>query len=312
LTEAHALAAAFAAMARLDEYTRHFRNPEIARAWFARSETLAVMQASEGELLQETTLCHLLIDDLYELSTLKQRLAPCIHSAILRSIAGPDNEEDPLDWIAGVWGESESSNRHRDVGAAQWRHEASVHEILAPIRSALSTPTPEVVAECIRQIWVGNAFDGRGKRMALLLAPFLIRRAFKSPLAQCGLARALARDADHTNEAVEDAEAWLLHFYAAVEESAVRAYEALNTLARVKADLSALLPRERGTSRSGPTIELFLQRPIQTAQDIAGAIGSSDFGARLIIDKLIKAGVITPLDGSRQNRSYICRKAMAA
>ncbi len=312
MDERFALADASAAMARLDESMRHHRMPVVARAWMLRSETLGIMECSEGEKVPEQILCHLLVDDLYGLSNLKQRVSVCIHSALDRAIDGPQGDEDVADWLTAIWSESESSNRHLDAGAAEWRNETSIWETAAPIRSILGTRSYSMTAECLRQLWISPSFDGKGRRMALLLAPHFLKTTFDAPMAQVGLARALNTDPDATRQASADPEMWITHFFEAVAVSARRAYEATQTLSRLTIDLNNLMPAERAGSRKSKALELFLQRPVRTVQDLASDLGMSDYGTTLIIEKMVKAGVVQKADGSsKQNRSYVCRKAMA-
>jgi hypothetical protein len=164
--------------------------------------------------------------------------------------------------------------------------------------------------EVIRTIFNSGRFSSTAIRMALLMAPICLAKAFdcRSPI--FGTAEGVRRHNDEVREASTSAMNWASVFTGAVAAGVKAETGLIKEIAPGRATIAALCPIGRSTSSIGRAIDYMLGMPVFSMKTLAEALKVTDRGAKDIVDKLLDADLLEIEGGVKQNRLFICRRAL--
>lgn len=303
------VARASALTARLCEATGRDPAGRHMRPWFLRAQSLAVV-AGEGMATDEMRVLALAAGDPGELVSKAERTASDVQRALEMAMAVDPDAVEPGDVLA-VYAASERSNRRLENDSMQWRLEQDADAFAGELRNLAASRTPTGAAEIFRRLLTGKRFEGRSRRMALLLAPMLVRTGYGCPRAHVGMAAPVARAAGAFEAAAGDEEEFAVLFHEGVASEARRSLDALATYARVEAELARMLPAGRSTSRASEALSAIVSQPLLTAGELARLIRATPKGGQLVMDRLVACGAVAPHDtGRSKGRIYVCRRAV--
>ena len=169
---------------------------------------------------------------------------------------------------------------------------------------------PWAWVEMIRTIFNSGRFSSTATRMALLLAPICLARAFDCKAPILGTAEGVRRLNDEVREAATSAGDWANVFTGAVASGVKIETNLVKEVAPTRATLAALCPIGRSTSSIGRAIDYMLGMPVFSMKTLADALKVTDRGAKDIVDKLLDADLLEIEGGVKQNRLFICRRAL--
>lgn len=169
---------------------------------------------------------------------------------------------------------------------------------------------PWAWVEVIRTIFNSGRFSSTATRMALLMAPICLAKAFDCEAPILGTAEGVRRVNDEVREAATSAGNWASVFANAVASGVKIETNLMKEVAPTRATLAALCPIGRSTSSIGRAIEYMLGMPVFSMKTLADALKVTDRGAKDIVDKLLDADLLEIEGGVKQNRLFICRRAL--
>lgn len=171
------------------------------------------------------------------------------------------------------------------------------------------TPEPWTAIEAIRRIWTSGRFFGHSRRMALVLAPWLIMTGFGGSTPVVGLADRIRREPDRFRKAESNQDIWAVLVAETLGQASLEQITRIGDLQGLRATLCALCPAERSSSSVRRAVDHFIAMPIRSAKAFGEALGLTPRGAKVVLDKLVAAGIIE-VDGGARNRNFVCRRAL--
>lgn len=310
--EVEAIVRAAASVGRLDEYMRTSRTAPIVRAWFLRTEALAIAR-SENLASDETRLSFLINEiNADEITGKADWTAYDIHHGLAMTQNWLDAIPSDLE-VREAWKATDESNLRVSTPKLEWQLDQDAAEISELVRNAMATPDPWGAAEAIRRLLVKpKLMEGQGRRMAMLIAPSLIRAAFGAPNVALGIADELWADPEATSEASIDQSSFNSLFFGAVGHSAQRTYEAAVKQQRLANEMNAACPKSRSTSSIEKAIAQMLATPVTTVPRLAQHLGISSVGASAILERLVEANYVKSYGEPRiKGRIFSCPKALS-
>lgn len=310
MNEATQLHECSVSLGRLDELMRSTPVAALARTWFLRTEALAISNA-EGLASDEIRLASLLADAGPEILARADWTTRDIHVALdaCADWAGASFGEQE---VQQIWQVSDQSNMRQATPQFIWQIEQDAARVARAVSQRMSAPSPWAAAEALRELWTNpELMDRKGRRIALLVAPMLIRLGFGSPNVRIGIARDLLRDPDDTAVQAAEPETFPSLFFKATGEAARRAYDAIQKLQRLSTELHAAAGPQRKSGKLDLAVAAILGQPIITPGRLAKAIDVSSKGAYNLLDRLEEAQCIRQLEttGAR-NKAFVCYKAL--
>lgn len=273
--------------------------------WFVRRESIDIA-ARESRLADEIRLCGYVGQISDDASDQALRLASDIGDGI--RIVLKWTETPTAADIRQVWEASNASNIMLLGAEKQWQLDSAYGRIADLMDLMLTDPSVEKTEHLIHEIWVEKAFGIASRRMALMLSPYILRRAFDAPHALIGLARNLAIPIDVLDEPTRDER--IADFADALRKGTDRSLEASLKIARLEDEFSEAIATKKGSGAERAVRQL-ISTPILDASALAKLMGVTHKGAILILDRFEQAGILSKLDPARTRRkAFICHKAI--
>jgi hypothetical protein len=145
--------------------------------------------------------------------------------------------------------------------------------------------------------------------MALITAPWILAAGFECRYAFVGLADRVRRDPERFRKAEASQEHWAALTAETVASAAREQHARIGDIQALRRTLASLCPAERSSSSVGRAIDLFITTPVRSAKAFGDELNLTQRGAKVVLDKLVEAGVLEVEGGSR-NRNFICRRAL--
>lgn len=307
IDERRAFVSAASAVSRLDEAIR--RSPELSelhRATELRREAIAIV-AIEGAAVRPESIIRILSDPDATMLDRGARSALDAHNGLALSTAWQD--EVNANRIEILFKASDASTARLYRPDTAWSLEDDCAAAADECARVAETPEPWTAIEAVRRIWTSGRFFGRARRMALTMAPWLISKGFHCSVRPLGIADRVRRQTDRFREAEHDPEAWSILLATTLREAADDGLNNLGRLEGLLTSLHLLCPAMRSSSSVDDAIKLFIESPINSAKRVSDHLDLSPRGTKVVLDKLIAAGVIE-VEGGARNRKFVCRRAM--
>jgi hypothetical protein len=308
LSDIRHMVAASAALARLDEALRRTApaNP-LYHAGTLRREAINIA-ALEGSLVRMEGLCRLLGNR--EVTNLERsvRLAADIHDALL-VVEGWADQPPSSEDVRKLFDVADASSGRRLKQDLVWSLEEDCFWLHNELLSFMEKPNPWDAIENLRSFWSSNRFLGTAKRMALLVAGWMLAKGFECATPMIGLATYIIRDTDGFRDASQAKITWIAKLGHALVELGRDGLKCIEDGAATKMSMLALCPPEKNSSSVDRAIEFMMTSPVFSAKSFAKALELTARGAKVVLDKLEEADVVE-VDGGLRNRNFVCRRAM--
>jgi hypothetical protein len=308
LSDIRHMVAASAAMARLDEaLIRTAAAGPFYHAANLKREAINIA-ALEGSLVRMEALCRLLGNR--EVTNLERsvRLAADIHDALLVVEGWGDHPPSSED-VRKLFDVADASSGRRLKQDLVWSLEEDCFWLHNELISFMEKPNPWDAIENLRSFWSSNRFLGTAKRMALLVAGWMLAKGFDCATPMIGLATYIIRDTDGFRDASQARITWIAKVGHALVELGRDGLRRIDDGAATKMSMLALCPPEKNSSSVDRAIEFMMTSPVFSAKSFAKALELTARGAKVVLDKLEDADVVE-VDGGLRNRNFVCRRAM--
>jgi len=306
IDDSRAFVAAAAEAARLDEAVLRDTFKSLIYLPVSLRREAAAAASLEGFLVRPETLARVIGDRAATSVDRGSRLAADLYDVLTMSsewpASGPSHEQAVTAFMTG----DASSGRlmRPDV---QWTVEEDATWLVRELEGFAETPDPWTAAETIRSVWTSGRFLGNARRMAMVCAPWVLAKGFGCARPLLGFSGEASRDPDGFREASQSKHAWSARAAAAAVSAFSRQRSLLEDCAAARASLRALCPPGRSSSSVDAVIDFCFSSPVFTAKDLCGSVGLTPTGAKLILDRMVKAGVLS-VDPASRNRKYTCRR----
>lgn len=302
------LVKAAAGIARLDEALKRTRSAEpLYHAANLRREAINIA-ALEGSLVRMEALCRLLGDREATNLEMSVRFAADIHAALLVVSAWegtPPSAED----IRTLFDVSDASKGRRLKQDLVWSLEEDCFWLHNELLAFMEKPNPWDALENLRSLWTSGRFLGTSKRMALLIAGWMLAKGFGCALPTVGLGAYIIRDTDGFRDAAQSRITWISKVGHALLELGADGLKKIEDGVMSKTSMLALCPPEKNSSSVERAVEFMMKTPVFKAKGFAEALDLTARGAKVVLDKLEEADVVE-VDGGSRNRNFVCRRAM--
>lgn len=302
------LPAAFGRVARLDEALAGLGKSEldVFRASALRREAIYAA-ALEGASVRMEPLCRMLGNREITNMDRSVRLAAALHDALAAS----------CEWTAPPQRATiEDLFRKSDAAAGRslkqdvlWTLEEDSLWLAESLATFDEDPEPAGGMEHLREVWTSGRFLGLSRRMALLIAPWVLSRAFECDHPVLGLAEAVGRDVDRYRDAAPIGSAWLAEMAFDLKAIGTSGKTRIGDQRAAKRSMLALCPPEKASSSVERGIDFMMRTPVFSAKSFAESLDLTMRGAKVVLDKLLEADVVE-VDAVARNRSFVCRRAM--
>ena len=303
----HAFVAAAAAYARADEQQSNLGSHSWLTRCALRSEALAVASL-EGHLVRPEALCRLLGSRDTTRLDRGTRLAADLFDA-LSVVSSLGGEPPPAEGVRRIFEISDRSSGRVSRPDLVWTLEEDSSWLSDQLASLAEKPDPWAAAEVLRAIWTSGRFHSSARRMAMLVAPWIVAKGFHGELALTGVAVEIVRDLDSFRDASTEGVRWSGAFAGAVAAASAARHGLSGRLLGTKATLLALCPAERSSSSVGAAVEYMIGTPVFTVRAFCDELGLTPRGAKVVLDKLEEAGALD-VEGGLRNRNYVCRRCL--
>lgn len=182
-----------------------------------------------------------------------------------------------------------------------------LHQLFA---EATEKQDPWEWSEIIRQIWTSGRFSSTARRMALIMSPWCISKAFGCTSLMFGFAEGVRRSVDTMKDTASVSSEWNNAFAQALADGIALELAEIKNIASTRLSLNALCPSERSSSSVGPAIDFIIGQPAFTQKALASALKLTDRGAKIIVDKFLDADILEIGAGNSHNRLFICRRTL--
>jgi hypothetical protein len=308
LSDIRHMVTAASSIARLDEALTRSKAPDrLYHAGNLKHEAINIA-ALEGSLVRMEALCRLLGNR--EVTNLERsvRLAADIHDALL--MAGTWADTPPTsEEIRRLFDVADASSGRRLKQDLVWSLEEDCFWLHNEMLAFMENPNPWDAIENLRSLWTSGRFLGSAKRMALLVAGWMLAKGFECSNPTIGLARYIIRDTDGFRDASQARITWIARVGRALLELGRDGLQRIEDGAASKVSMMALCPPEKNSSSVERAIEFMMGSPVFSAKSFAKALNLTARGAKVVLDKLEKADVVE-VDGGLRNRNFVCRRAM--
>lgn len=236
------------------------------------------------------------------------KLAANIHDslAVVQSIF---DDEVPVKAISDLFMLSDTSAGRRMHADVLWSIEEGSLWLADQLASLREESNPWLAAECLRQIWTSGHFLGKQRRMAMIIAPWVLAQGFECTTPLLGLANEVRKRIDTFRHVAQSKEEWSAHLAAALTDAMKAEIGFLRDIPATKATLTALCPYERSSSSIGRAIDFMMGRPAFSAKTLAEVLKLTDRGAKVVLDRLVDADVLE-IEGGLRNRLFLCRRTI--
>jgi len=290
---------------RLDERLHARGNDAPEKEWFIRKEAMAIA-SREGRLTDEIRYCGYVEEVSNEAVDQSVRLSADIATA-LRIVLKWENTPTAAE-LRSIWDASNKSNLMILGADRQWQLDTAFEETAELLDLMLTDPSLDKTEHILHTIWTTKGFGQASRRMALLLSPFVLRKAFAAPHLLLGIAKYYALPVDVFDEPTRDERIQDLLY--ALSKGSEHSLEASLKIARLEQEFATGIASRRGSGmeRSIPRI---ISSPVINATRLADSMQVTHKGAIVILERFEEAGILSKLDPtSPRTRSYICHKAI--
>lgn len=304
-----AFVSAAAACARYDENFQTISNRDVVYIPAAlRREALAIASL-EGAGARKENLARLL--GKRELTNVERgtRIALDIYDA-LQIVVSLGTELPDRQKIIEIFEVSDTSFGRVRRPELLWSIENDALWLQGELIEVAEKNDPWAWMEMIRTIFNSGRFSSTAIRMALLMAPICLAKAFECTSPILGTADGVRRQNDEVREASGSAINWASVFTSAVAAGVKAETGLIKEIAPGRATIAALCPIGRSTSSIGRAIDYMLGMPVFSMKALTKALNVTDRGAKDIVDKLLDADLLEVEGGVKQNRLFICRRAL--
>jgi len=303
-----AFVSAAAALARLDETIA--RLTEVRPLYFppAMRREAAAIASLEGSTFRPEAIARLLADPDVTMMDRGAKTAADIGRALGKMLDWPTQGPTAAS-VSDAFMTSDASTSRLIRPDMAWSLEEDCEFTAREMSLTHETPEPWTAIEALRRIWTSGRFFGHSRRMALVCAPWLISAGFGCSSPFIGLADRIRRNPDAFRKADSSQEQWAV---LVAETAAAAARDQLARIADIqglRATMVALCPAERSSSSVGQAIDHFIASPICSAKAFCSGLGLTPRGAKVVLDKLVAAGILE-VEGGARNRNYVCRRAL--
>ncbi|MBY3433299.1 hypothetical protein HFN89_03855 [Rhizobium laguerreae] len=308
LSDIRHMAASASAVARLDEALIRTKAADpLYHAGNLRREAINIA-ALEGSLVRMEGLCRLLGNR--EVTNLERsvRLAADIHDALL-VVNGWADEPPSSEDVRKLFDVADASSGRRLKQDLVWSLEEDCFWLHNELLAFMEKPNPWDALENLRSLWTSGRFLGTAKRMALLVAGWMLAKGFECKSSMIGLAAYIIRDTDGFRDASQARITWIAKLGHALVELGRDGLQRIDDGAATKVSMLALCPPEKNSSSVERAIEFMMKSPVFSAKSFAKALDLTARGAKVVLDKLEEADVVE-VDGGLRNRNFVCRRAM--
>jgi len=163
--------------------------------------------------------------------------------------------------------------------------------------------------ETLRIIWTSGRFLGTSRRMALLLAPWIMAKGFECNRPTYGFADAVKSNLDKFRDASQFSDQWAIEVADVMRTGFTKERQKLKDAYAERTALLALCPPTRTSSSIEAAVEYMFEFPIFTAKLFAERLDITPRGAKIVLDRLLETNVIEVDNGSR-NRKFTCRRLL--
>jgi hypothetical protein len=300
---------AAAACARYDENFQAIPNRDVVYTPAAlRREALAIASL-EGAGARKENLARLL--GKRELTNVERgtRIALDIYDALMLVTSLGDDLPDHQK-IIEIFEVSDASFGRVKRSDFLWSIQNDALWLQGELIEVADKTDPWAWVELIRTIYNSGRFSSTAVRMALLMAPICLARAFDCKAPILGTAEGVRRSNDEVREAATSAPDWACVFTGAVTTGVKIETGLIKEVPATRATIAALCPIGRSTSSVGKAIDYMLGTPVFSIKTLVNALGVSNRGAKDIVDKLLDADLLEIEGDVKQNRLFICRRAL--
>jgi hypothetical protein len=274
-------------------------------AWVARAESAAIAIA-DGFLVDAPTLTRATSEDAP--TNLDKGVRSALDAYRARRLVSTWTEPPSSDLILEAYAVATKSVASRMDAIAEFRLQDDASDLRTALADAAEAADLREAARILGVQISDDSFGGHGRRMRLLIAPWLGGRVLGLKRASVPLALTLLQETKGAGGVDSDPPATLTRAMA----SALR--QALDMLKNIRLLSEALVGEcavGRSTSSVGDAVEFFVASPIAAARDLEKALGLTRRGANFVIDELLKAGVVESAYPERtKNRVFLCRRAL--
>jgi hypothetical protein len=204
---------------------------------------------------------------------------------------------------------SDTSNGRVMRADVVWSVEDDSLWLAAQLSQLAEECNPWTAAECIREIWTSGRFLGKSRRMAMIVAPWVLQRGFGCSAPLLGLSNEIRNRIDIFREAAQSKEEWAGQLAVALHEGLRSELTIIRNVPALKLTLSALCPAKRKSSSIGKAIDFIIGNAAFSGKAFASAVDVSLKGGQDILDQLVDADVLE-IEGGARNRLYICRRTI--
>jgi len=303
-----AFVSAASALARLDETL--VRLTEIRNLYYppATRREAAAIASLEGAASRPEAIARLLADPDATMMDRGARTAADVGRTLGLSLEW-DEKGPTAAAVSHAFMTSDASTSRLIRPDMAWSLEEDCEFTAEEMARVRETPEPWTAVEAIRRIWTSGRFFGHSRRMALVAAPWIVMTGFGSGTPFVGLADRVRREPDRFRKAEASQDHWAVLAAETLALSARDQISRIGDLQGLRTTLAALCPAERSSSSVGHAIDHFIANPIQSAKAFGEALDLTPRGAKVVLDKLVAAGILEVEGGSR-NRDFVCRRAL--
>lgn len=295
-------------VSRLDEAQAHLESSEIIYTPGARRRESMAIASIDGAIARMESLCRVISDPDITNVERGSRVAADAYTALQLVEAWTEEGPNTSD-IVELFSKADSSAGRLMRPDIQWSIEEDAMWIVEQVKVLSEACTPTSAVETIRAVWASGRFLGTSRRMALLIAPWVIAKGFKCRWPIYGLSEAVKSKLDHFRDAAQTSHHWNAEFSTAMNDGFAKERQRLKDAFAQRTALLALCPPTRNSSSIEPAINFVFKYPSFTAKLFAEHLNITPRGAKVVLDRLLETNVIE-VDAGARNRKFTCRRVL--
>lgn len=296
------------AITRLDEAQRHLQSSELIYVPGARRREAMAIAAVDGAIARMESLCRVISDP--EITNVERgsRVAADIYAALRLVEAWPDEGPTTSD-VVELFSTADASAGRLMRPDIQWSIEEDSMWIVEQIKVLSETCDPWTAVEAIRAVWASGRFLGTSRRMALLIASWVVAKGFQCRWPTYGLSDEVKSNLDRFRDVAQISHHWSSELTSALSAGFAKERQKLKDVHAERAALLALCPPTRTSSSIELAINFVFEFPSFTAKLFAERLDITPRGAKVVLDRLLETNVIE-VDAGARNRKFTCRRVL--
>lgn len=306
IDDGRAFVAAASSFARYDEAKKFIEDVDIIYSPGARRREASAIAGLEGAMVRPEAFCRVLGDRDQTSIERSARLACDIYDALKLVEKWPSNGPQSSE-VVDLFITADASAGRLMRPDLKWTIENDAAWLVEEIEHLLETTDPWMAAEIIRRIWVSGRFSSTSRRMAMIVAAWIIPKGFAGVGVSLGVTEEIRRNIDDFRDAANDKSLWGIRFANAITDGFKRERGQMGNALAAKTSMLSLAPPNRSSSSVEKAIKYCFEYPSFTAKQMELALDLTSRGAKVVLDKLLEANVIE-IDAGSRNRKYTCRR----